>query len=197
MHAALRFCLTQGASPEVGGSFLVVSRGGTARMRAGGTGVYASNGHSVAPGSRARAIRHIIFQHRRVKFEWVAPEQFDASIAGNPIMSFLIILIVFVVCVVVIGTTASIMSARKKTTGISKDYAEQAVLRRLKNGRTIGARFTKAERGYAWEFDVADSGRLYRVWVDGRTGVLFKAIDLQRANIGSGNSSNMLGKTIG
>jgi len=112
-------------------------------------------------------------------------------------MSFLIIMIVFCVVVLIIVTTAAILSARKKSPGISKDYAEQAVLRRVKNARTVGARFTESERGYSWEFDISNGGKLYRVWVDGRTGALYKAIDLQRAAAPPGNGSKMVGKRIG
>ncbi len=111
-------------------------------------------------------------------------------------MSLLSLLIVFLSCVFVAVVTALIYSFLKKGKGISKDYAEQAVLRRVKNARTIGARFTKQDRGYVWEFDITDGVRVYRVWVDGQNGSLFKAIDLGRKSVELG-SSRMMGQRIG
>ena len=113
------------------------------------------------------------------------------------VMNFLYIMIVFCVCVLVAVATALILSIRKKGRGISKDFAEQAVLRRVKNGHTIGARFTKQERGFVWEFDISDGARVYRVWVDAHTGVLFKAIDLGRGSGPPAPAGRMLGQKIG
>ncbi len=112
-------------------------------------------------------------------------------------MTFLYIMIVFCACVFVAVVVALILSIRKQGTGVSKDFAEQAVLRRVKNGRTIGARFTKGERGVCWEFDITDGVRVYRVWVDGKTGAPYKALDLRREPAPVGNGSKMLGKRIG
>ncbi len=112
-------------------------------------------------------------------------------------MSFLAILIVFLSCVFVAVAATLILSIRKKGKGISKDHAEQAVLRRVKNGRFIGARFTKQDRGYVWELDVTDGARVYRVWVDGQTGALYKALDLGKQSASTPASSRMLGQRIG
>jgi len=112
-------------------------------------------------------------------------------------MDFFYIMIVFCASVLVVVATTIMLSIRSKSRGISKDYAEQAVLRRLKHGRTIGARFTKEKQGYFWEFDVSDGAGVYRVWVDAHTGALVKALDLRRVNTPPGNGSKMLGKRIG
>ena len=99
--------------------------------------------------------------------------------------------LIFVIGIVVL------LSLRGRGEGISKDYAEQIVMRRFAHGRPIGARFTKVGHRWLWEFDVLERGQIHRTWVDARTGTMITTRGLRPGESSYTDRNTMLGKRIG
>jgi len=111
------------------------------------------------------------------------------------LIGLLVVLIVSTVLIVIAITV--ILSVRRQTKGISKDYAEEIALRRFRNGRTIGARFAKEKRMWIWEFDILVGADVNRIWVDARTAGVIKAQNLKSGKPCLQSADKMLGKRIG
>ena len=88
-------------------------------------------------------------------------------------MEFVGIIFVLVLGVVLlIGILSFLLTFRFRRSGISKDYAEQIVLRRYPAGRVIGARFLREGSKWYWELDIYDQELINRVSVDARSSVI-------------------------
>lgn len=104
------------------------------------------------------------------------------------VVSFLVVLLVILVAVV---------TGAANRRGISKDYAEQKVLRRYENGRVIGARFARKGRRWIWEFDVLYEGTIHRVAVDARSSTITEIAIPKGTRSYTVREGGMLGQRIG
>jgi len=113
-------------------------------------------------------------------------------------MEFLGLLVVFFGSLLIIVIAATlVLSLKRRSKGISKDYAEQIAIRRFVQGRTIGARFTREGRRWVWEFDVLDGKEIRRVSVDARSAAVIRARTLMPEKTYLQSSASMLGNRIG
>jgi hypothetical protein len=90
-----------------------------------------------------------------------------------------------------------LLAVKRRIGGISKDYAEQIVMRRFGQGQVIGARFTRIGNKWIWEFDVRDRETIRRVWVDARAASVVKAVALSSSERYSRHPGPALGRRIG
>jgi len=95
--------------------------------------------------------------------------------------------------VLLIGLITFLLSFRFNRSGISKDYAEQIVMRRFAHGRVIGARFLREGSRWYWELDVLDQGQINRVAVDARSSVIAKVRPIAGKPYATGDT-RMLGQ---
>jgi hypothetical protein len=112
-------------------------------------------------------------------------------------MKFLGLLIILCAAsLIVVIAVVVLLSLRRRGEGISKDYAEQIVMRCFVHGRTIGARFTREGHRWLWEFDVLDGEQIHRTWVDARTRAIIASRDLRPGESSYKGRNKVLGKRI-
>ena len=106
-------------------------------------------------------------------------------------------IIFLVLCLVAVIVAIVVSRRREGGKGISKDYALQVVMRRLKSGQPIGARFTREKDQWIWEFDILIGNQIQRFSVDARTSMILGNRDVTQANAARPDTAKMLGKRIG
>ncbi len=113
-------------------------------------------------------------------------------------MEFLGLLAIFFAFIFLIILAFTIFSAvRKRVRGVSKDYAEQIVMRRYVHGLVLGARFAREGSRMVWEFDVMDEGEIHRLSVDARTATIIKSTTVRSTGSYGSRVPPMLGKRAG
>jgi hypothetical protein len=108
--------------------------------------------------------------------------------------------VIFVLSVVLVILTILVMmllALKRRISGVSKDYAQQIVMRRFGQGQVIGARFTRVGNKWIWEFDVRDRETIRRIWVDARAASVVKAVALSPSERYSRHPGPALGRRIG
>ena len=118
---------------------------------------------------------------------------FDGATTSLVVSAIAVIAFLLVFTVIVVLT----LSAWKRRKGISKEYAEQIVMRRYFNGQVIGAHFARKERRWIWELDVLDGAAIHRVAVDARTGTIVSTTDSRFADTYPRGDTRVYGKQIG
>lgn len=108
-----------------------------------------------------------------------------------------LIVVLFAASLIVVVAVTLLSTLKRRTKGISKDYAEQIVMRRFTHGRTIGARFAKEGRRWIWEFDVLEGKEIHRLSVDARTAVVIRDRSVRQGHPAPTFGKPMLGKRIG
>lgn len=128
----------------------------------------------------------------------MSPAPLLTATAQKPYMEFLGLLLIFLASIILIIVAFTMVSTlRKSTLGISKDYAEQIVMRRHMQGLVLGARFAREGYRWVWEFDVMDEGEIHRISVDARTAAITKNVIVRAVRSPSRQPTRMLGKKIG
>ena len=118
---------------------------------------------------------------------------FDGATTSLVVSAIAVIAVLLVLTIIVVLT----LSALKGRKGISKEYAEQIVMRRYVNGQVIGARFARGQGRWIWELDVLDGAAIHRVAVDARSGSIVSTTDSRFADTYPGRDTRMYGRQIG
>ena len=111
-------------------------------------------------------------------------------------MAFLGLMMLLCAAVLIVIAVAFISSLKGRK-GISKDRAEQLVLRRFAHARIIGARFTKLNGRLVWEFEFRYKSEIHRIAVDAQTAAFIKTADSRSPHAYPAAGTPPLGQRIG